>query len=308
VSRSSGAAGSGRHRAVAAAPPSTGSRRIPVIALLVVVALVAAGLVIELPGQHGASSAAAPHHAASPPAPQTTAAPSSSAPATAPPTLVVAGITATSTVTPTSGVDVFADDFSDPGSGWSTGSNDTGSDDYTPQGYAMTADSGVLRLAYAPFGSPEQQLTTSVTARQLVGGADAGFGVNCRRSFDSSSHLRYEFFVTKSGQWIIRRNQGAVSLTSSPTLLRSGTSPHPIGSTPFQITGTCATLNGNQTRLILFIGGTTVADFVDATPVDGTGWLGGMVAAAGDGPTAKTVATKFDEYVLAPSAVDGLGA
>jgi hypothetical protein len=289
------------------------------MAAVVVIALVGVAVAVELPslsGTHPAASRAAGHPgatlAASPPASSSVASPSApvpaaSAPASAP-ALVASGVTATSSFTPTTGAQVFADDFTDPGSGWLSGAYGTGTYAYTPHGYTVTGTGDIFRLAYAPFDSPEQQLTTSITARQSTGEPGAGFGVSCRRSFDSASQLRYEFLVTASGRWSVQRNVGTLSLASTPTTLQSGTSPRRPGVAPVTVTGTCASLSGQQTRLVLFVDGAKVADFVDASPVDGTGWLGAIMTASDVGPAATTTVSAFNEYVLAaPAAVIGLG-
>ena len=197
---------------------------------------------------HASATAPAPSNQANQPGPTTlpTPAPTSE------------GVTASSALSPTSGVELFSDDFTDPTSGWSTGADPTGAVfAYGPDGYTITSTVAAHWLAYAPYSDPAQQVNLNMTAHESAGaGPSAGFGVVCQRGPDSSANVRYEFIVNESNRWFIERNQGAVSMSSGPTILDEGALPAKLGVQELEMTGICATLaDGQTTRLALFIGG-----------------------------------------------------
>ena len=203
------------------------------------------------------------------------------------------GVTASSALSPTSGVEVFSDDFTDPTSGWSTGADPKGAVfAYAPDGYTVTSTVAAHWLAYAPYSDPAQQVNLNMTAHESAGApTGAGFGLVCRRGPDSTSNVRYEFIVNESNRWFIERNQGAVSMSSTPTILDEGALPAKLGTQELEISGICATLaDGQTTRLALFVGAQKVADITDVSSVDSDGWLGGLISSGDDVSSTTTVA------------------
>jgi hypothetical protein len=193
-----------------------------------------------------------------------------------------------------SGVEVYSDDFTDPTSGWSTGSDPKGADfAYAADGYTVTSTVAAHWLAYAPYDDPAQQVNLNMSAHESPGAPNgAGFGLVCRRGPDSTTKVRYEFIVNETNRWFIERNQGAVTLSSStPTILDEGALPTRLGSQELEISGICATLaDGQTTRLALFIGTQKVADITDVSSLDSDGWLGGLISSGDDVKSTTTVA------------------
>ncbi|HEY3922992.1 MAG TPA: hypothetical protein VGL75_00355 [Acidothermaceae bacterium] len=204
------------------------------------------------------------------------------------------GVTASSSLSPMSGIEVYSDDFTDSTSGWSTGADPKGADfEYAPDGYTVTSTVAAHWLAYAPYDDPAQQVNLNMTAHESAGApTGAGFGLVCRRGPDSTADVRYEFVVNESNRWFIERNQGAVSLSSpTPTILDEGALPTKLGTQELEISGICATLaDGQTTRLALFIGSQKVADITDVSSLDGDGWLGGLISSGDDVKSTTTVA------------------
>ena len=212
------------------------------------------------------------------------------------------GVTATSALTPTGGVKLFSDDFTDPASGWDVESLDLGSFAYGPKGYVISTHALVHLLALSPYFLSAQQIALSTTAHESVGAPQTGgFGLLCNRGGNSVTQLRYEFVVNESGRWFIERNQGEVSTTpgGSAVILKEGTVLRPLGSQPMTLSGVCASLpDGRTTRLALFLDGTQVADITDVAALDGQGWLGGVLSVGGAGVPATTTVSAFSQNSL----------
>jgi hypothetical protein len=209
------------------------------------------------------------------------------------PSLSSDGVTASSSLSAISGVEVFTDDFTDPDSGWWTGSDPKGAVmAYSSDGYTITSAVRAHWLSYAPTDDAEQQLNLNMTAHESAGAAaQAGFGLGCRRGPDSTTNVRYEFIVNESNEWFIERNSGPVSLTSEPTTLDHGDLPSSLGTQDLSITAICATLaDGQTTRLALFVGGQKVADITNVAVLDSDGWLGALISSSsGDSSSTTTV-------------------
>jgi hypothetical protein len=204
------------------------------------------------------------------------------------------GVTASSPLSPMSGIEVYSDDFTDSTSGWSTGADPKGADfEYAADGYTVTSTVAAHWLTYAPYDDPAQQVNLNMTAHESPGAPHgAGFGLVCRRGPDSTTDVRYEFIVNETDRWFIERSQGAVSLSgATPTILDEGSLPTPLGSQEFEISGICATLaDGQTTRLALFIESDKVADITDVSSLDSDGWLGGLISSGDDVRSTTTVA------------------
>jgi hypothetical protein len=279
----------------------------------IVLALVVAVVAVEAANPR--SSTASPSQSG-PAFAQFTAAPSAPAPSnpanqstpSAPPTPAAPtpdGVTASSALTPMSGVEVYSDDFTDPSSGWSTGADPEGAVfAYTQDGYTVTSTVAAHWLAYAPYSDPAQQVNLNITAHESAGApTGAGFGLVCRRGPDSTTNVRYEFIVNESNRWFIERSQGAVTMSSAPTILDEGSLPSGLGTQELQISGICATLaDGHTTRLALFVGTQKVADITDVSSLDADGWLGGIIS-SGDDVSSTTTFAGFTESDLGNSGI-----
>lgn len=274
------------------APPSHHGRNViigSIVATLVFVAAVVAVTGSQSPKAHVAAGAGTVI-AHSPVTPVAPAASNSPNPA--------AGVTASSPLNSPRGTVMFADDFSDPNSGWDAGADNDSTYTYTPAGYSMTSHSPAIFLSYAPDDTPAQQVSLSVTATEADGAdPDAGYGASCRRGPDSASQLRYEFSITGSGTWYIERNQGELS-AQTPTVLEEGPTQLLAGS-HVTVSATCATLaDGITTRLALFLNGTKVADRLDIGTDDGAGWLGAIMSTNPGTAPATTIVSHYNESAL----------
>jgi hypothetical protein len=274
-------------------PPAHHARNLAIggIVLALIVAVIGVEAAQPRSSTAASSSANVPAPAEAPASPS---APAPSNTATQPsPGPTPDGVTASSALSPMSGVEVFSDDFSDPTSGWSTGSDPKGAVfAYTPDGYTVTSTVAAHWLAYAPYFDPAQQVNLNMTAHESAGAPrGAGFGLTCRRGPDSTSNVRYEFIVNESNRWFIERNQGAVTMSSTPTILDEGALPTSLGTQELEISGMCATLaDGQTTRLALFVGTQKVADITDVSSLDSDGWLGGLLSCGDDVSSTTTVA------------------
>jgi hypothetical protein len=276
-----------------APPPSNKLRNVLIGALVVILLLV--GGAVEMAGSKSATQGSA---GSGVPLAHTPTAPSSPAASTGPG--ASGGVTAASPLVLAKGTSVFADDFTDPNSGWSTGTDDDSTYGYTPAGYSMSSHVPAHFLSYAPYDVPSQQVSLSMTAVEAPG-ADpgAGFGVTCRRGPDSSSQLRYEFVVSNKGEWFVERNEGALSTSVDPAILNEGSTQLVPGAAALTVSGVCATLaGGTTTRLALFLNGVKVADMLDDTPVDSAGWLGGVLTTNASNDPATAIVSIFNESTL----------
>jgi len=281
-------------------PPAHHARNLVIAGI--VLALVVAAVVVEAthPRSSKASSPRSAPAFAQAPSSTTAPVPSNQAnqpsPTTQPTRAPTSdGVTASSALSPTSGVELFADDFTDATSGWITGADPKGATfAYGPDGYTITSTVAAHWLAYAPYSDPAQQLNLNMTAHESAGArSTAGFGLVCRRGPDSTTDVRYEFIVNESNRWFIERNQGAVSMSSTsslPTILDEGALPTKLGTQSLEISGICATLaDGQTTRLALFVGAQKVADITDVSSLDSDGWLGGLLSGGSDASSSTTV-------------------
>jgi hypothetical protein len=254
----------------------------------IVLALVVAVVAVE--AQHPRSSTAV----AQPTTPAQTNQANQPSPTTPPsPGPTSDGVTASSPLSPMSGIEVYSDDFTDSTSGWSTGADPKGAVfAYGADGYSVTSTVAAHWLAYAPYDGPAQQVNLNMTAHESANPpTGAGFGLVCTRGPDSTSMVRYEFIVNETNRWFIERNQGTVTMSSTPTILDEGSLPAKLGTQELEISGICATLaDGQTTRLALFVGSQKVADITDVSSLDGGGWLGGLISSGDDVKSTTTVA------------------
>ena len=130
-------------------PPVRRGRSLLIGGVVVALVLTVAGVGAALPrsSTSGSSSGNSPTNA-QPPA--------SSQPQ---PGVTSAGVTATSTLSQMSGVEVYADDFTDPTSGWWKGTDPKGAVyAYSSDGYTVTSAVRAHWLSYAPYSDAAQQI------------------------------------------------------------------------------------------------------------------------------------------------------
>jgi hypothetical protein len=211
-------------------------------------------------------------------------------------------------IDPGGGMVVFSDDFRDDTSGWTTGiSSSTGTTyEYSANGYTIVPTGDYHHFAYAPYRIGRQQLSITMTASQTAGGpSGSGFGILCRRG-TGATMLNYEFIVFAAGSWAIERRDGTPDPSSGPRMLDSGAGVPPAGPQPDKIEAVCATIDSQQTRLMLLVNGSVVDDFLDidySMPTDA--WLGGIITSSrASGSTTVTV-TQFEERDLGTIADPG---
>jgi hypothetical protein len=125
------------------------------------------------------------------------------------------------TNTPAAGSLIFADDFSDPGSGWDIYSEDDTAGDYVDGEYEL----GVYQDNYVTWGNPEGQQFTNlqieVDARTVQGPLDNNFGILVRYQpdddnfywFEISADGYYSVDLMQAGEWV-----GLVDWTESDAI------------------------------------------------------------------------------------------
>jgi len=175
----------------------------------------------------------------------------------------------------------YADDFSDPGSGWHVGRLGSSTTlGYVGHHYVVNAHESLHHLSFAPFQEPINRFRATAVATQVAGAPlGAGFGLLCYQGV-GTDRFAYEFLLLRSRQWFVERRSGS-GLTSRPLILRRGTAPADADATPASVQGTCDTeADGRTTRLQLRINGHLVSSLTDAGELPGDGWLGGIVVSS----------------------------
>ena len=215
-------------------------------------------------------------------------------------TVALGSVTASTPVTLTRGKIVFSDDFHDSAAGWTTDALPSGTTfKYTASGYVVVARGTLDHFADAPYGTPVPQVAIAVTATQSTDApVGAGYGVSCWRGIDGSE-LRYNFVVTTGGGWAVDRRDGGVS--TKPLILKQGTSPATLGSSPVAVEGMCATMADQHTiRLLMFAGGQKVVDITDsATTLPDAGWQSGLMLTSETSHDSVVTVTHFEVRDLA---------
>ncbi len=219
----------------------------------------------------------------------------SGAPGLAPAPKTSEPVTASTTVAAQRGTVVFADDFHNASSGWSTETLPSGTTfSYAASGYVIVAKGAVDHFANAPYETPVQQAAISVTATQSTDSPiGAGFGVSCWRG-TGAAELRYDFLVSTGGDWQVDRRDGGIPTT--PHILKQGKSAVTLGSAPLAVQGMCATLADlRTTRLVLFAGTLKLADIIDtATAMPDAGWLADILVTSEALHPSTVTATHFE--------------
>jgi len=209
-------------------------------------------------------------------------------------------VTASSEVTPDRGSVVFSDDFNDPKSGWSTDNVSDFKASFNKSGYVIVVTGFIDHEVSAPYLTPKDQLSVSVTATESsTSPVGSGFGAGCDRGLTEPT-ISYDFHVAVGGTWGIFRHDLRRAAGSQHSLLKQGTSPKAPGPILRTVVLICATLSDAvTTRLVMFVDGTQVADIADpVSDLPRLGWVGGLVVTGEDsGPTTVTV-THFEERDL----------
>jgi hypothetical protein len=213
----------------------------------------------------------------------------------------VAGpVTESTAVSSDRGTVVFADDFHDASSGWTTDTLPSGTTfAFAASGYVVVAKGTLDHFATAPYKKPVPQVAISLTASQSADAPNgAGYGVSCWRGLDTAE-IRYDFIVTTSGAWQIDRRDGGVP--TKPLVLKQGSSSVELGSNPVVVQGMCATLADQQTtRLVLFAGTQKLTELTDRAPsLPDTGWLTDLIVTSEQIHPSIVIATRFEVRDLA---------
>jgi hypothetical protein len=173
---------------------------------------------------------------------------------------------------------VFADDFTNPSSGWvpDLSQDGNGSAAYRADGYHVSVLKSLPVLNTFSVASPYQpklfSLSVSVTAAMLTGAPADGSGVRCDEG--DRLHLRYSFEIHGDGSWVVFKLGGQ----GGPVLLQ-GTSPNVIntGAGSNLISGTCTEVGVGMTKLIFAVNGVTLGTATD-THAGRIAWHAGLVA------------------------------
>jgi hypothetical protein len=172
---------------------------------------------------------------------------------------------------------VFRDDFSDPASGWYTGTTTDATAGYGLGGLVATVSGPYYHQLFAPYDEPIDQVGISMTATLSAGApTGTGVGVVCGRGGTGSTAIRYDFILIDDSKWTIVRHTGASQ--NGPVALKSGTAAVTPGATSVTVAGMCASQPDNRTtRLIMFVNGSSVTDLTDTAPTfTDPGWLPGI--------------------------------
>jgi hypothetical protein len=199
-------------------------------------------------------------------------------PSAAGPASLAGPVTASTVLAADRGAVVSSDNFKNSHSGWSLPKANTAvtTYKYTSTGYAIGSLTGTLEhMVYAPYKTAKQQLSMSVTATQSGAPKGAGFGVTCRRGTDGAE-ISYTMVVLNNGTYYMERYSGVPTATSSPKILKRGSSSVSAGSAPVTVVGMCATISPGVTRVALFANDQLLADVTDTATLAGSGWAGGI--------------------------------
>ena len=241
-----------------------------IIAVVLVAVLVAGGVVaaVLLIGRSSSSPRSA----------GTTATASASATATASPTAIPAD-----KLTPEAGTQIFHDDFSDPSSGWYTGTLASGTViQYGNNGYTIdgkggsSGDQGIFHFARAPLTDSPDAIGIWVRAVQSHGTADInGFGLRCDHGQDTEP--AYYLRIYADGSFNVSRSDDP---NTAAVTISQGTSTLTVGGNAVEIHAACITLSSggaNVNRLVLEVNGHTLADIKDTQKASSaTGWSSGV--------------------------------
>lgn len=194
---------------------------------------------------------------------------------------------------------LYAEDFSDPGSGWPDTTEGGATQGYVAGRYEVrfdeTAAPDAFVVATPPSGTVEAGDVRIRVAATILGESRSkrdGFGVTCR----SSDRGAYYFIVGTSGGWSIQKLPEGRS--TPRTLLDSSDDPIAV---PIRrvnrIVAECTGPDGGPVSLFLSVNGVELPRVVDAERVLPAGTVGLTVA----GPTEADpagLAVAFDDLVI----------
>ena len=175
---------------------------------------------------------------------------------------------------------VFADEFKNSRSGWTTGTSADGTRTaYTDLGFVVVANKKTAdHVLHSPYALALPQISVSVTSTSGNSPKGSGPGVGCSRG-PSEKTIKYTFLVAVGGGWELMRRDTRPGAKAPATVLKRGTPPTTPGLDPIVVEGMCATLaDGKSTRLVFFVNGIEVADVTDrVADLPSLGWFGDLI-------------------------------
>jgi len=189
-------------------------------------------------------------------------------------------VAATTTLEADRGRVVFADDFKNTRSGWTTGTSADGTKtSYTDSGFVVVAAKrSADHVLHSPYALAFPQISVSVTSTTGNSPKGSAPGVGCSRG-PSEKTIKYTFLVAVAGGWELMRRDTRPGAKAPATVLKRGTPPATPGLDPIVVEGMCATLaDGKSTRLVFFVNGIEVADVTDkVADLPNVGWFGDLI-------------------------------
>jgi serine/threonine protein kinase len=191
---------------------------------------------------------------------------------------------------------VFADDFSNTGSGWSGSSTWISGSGYTEGGYRIDAGGyTAARWEGAPFkGNLPDRLLVSVDATAKAGPPYGQLAVYCRGRGTGSDTSSYDFLVRVDGQGVVIRKEAGER--GSKELVRKSTAAGFDKGEKNRLQAACEQ-DGKRVRLRIWINGTLAAETSDADGPLPTGGAG-LMARLDNGGTGGDVQALFDDFDL----------
>ena len=206
-------------------------------------------------------------------------------------------VVASTTLVADRGRVVFADDFKNMRSGWTTGTSSDGTRTaYTDSGFVVVANKKTAdHVLHSPYAAALPQISVSVTATTGTSPKGSAPWVGCSRG-PSEKTIKYTFVVAVAGGWELMRRDTRPGAKVPATVLKRGVPPATPGLDPIIVEGMCATLaDGKSTRLIFFVNGIEVADVTDkVADLPQVGWFGDMIIRGQKTATTTVTVTHFE--------------
>jgi hypothetical protein len=194
-------------------------------------------------------------------------------------------VVASTTLVADRGRVVFADDFKNTRSGWTTGTSSDGTRTaYTDSGFVVIANKKTVdHVLHSPYAAALPQISVSVTATTGNSPKGSAPGVGCSRG-PGEKTIKYTFVDTRPGA------------KAPATVLKRGVPPSTPGLDPIVVEGMCATLaDGKSTRLIFFVNGIEVADVTDkVADLPAVGWFGDLIIRGQKAAVTTVTVTHFE--------------
>jgi hypothetical protein len=191
---------------------------------------------------------------------------------------------------------VFADDFSDTGSGWSGSSTWISGSGYTEGGYRIDAGGYTAsRWERAPVkGILPDRALVSVDATAKAGPPYGQLAVYCRGNGTSNDSTSYDFLVRADGQGVVIRKEAGQR--GPKELARKSSAAGFDKGKKNRLQAACEQ-DGKRVRLRLWINGTLAAETSDADGPLPNGGVG-LMARLDNGGTGGDVQALFDNFDL----------